>query len=247
MPEPVGRVLSVRFDEVEEILAAEGMFAVESMGDRRLLVFHQGLRVGRDLVVARADKRYEGYLQVVLTALYFKVVNDLLAACLLIRCGYALQSYPCMRAAFEAAEMAEYLLANASEVNDCIRGGGRFERNLDWIRAELPDTATRRKAYGFFNYFAHNNMKGMNVYMRHEDGDVVIVHAGAQEPPHDALRPYVFATTLLAYATRTLWQADVDAIDDDWVKRFNAFDQSTNRSFSEVGEPPNDKAAAPTE
>lgn len=232
-----GAVTSVAFDDPAIMLQNEVWSVVGSLlgPDRRFESFVGGLRLASQLADARGGKTYESRLHVVLTILHVKTANDLLAACLLMRAGYALQSFPPMRAALEACEIMEYLSSHPDELDAYIAGTNPFNRDLRWLRDELPETETRRKAYSYFNYFTHNNFKGLNIYTTFDAApNVVVAHAGPFQHPVPEVVPFVFATALLAYAIRILWESDKSCVSGDWISRFESFDQATGKAFAEL-------------
>ncbi len=234
-----GWVISVAFDPLPQILSTEGMASLDAVlnADPRIRQFLEGLELARSLLLARGGLTYTDRHQIVSTVLFIKTLNDLLAASLLMRCGYALQAYPCMRSALESAEVIEYLSLRPDRANDYVRGLSPFDRDLTWIRAELPATAARRKAYGYFNYYTHANFKGLNIYTTYDASPgVVAAEVGPILLPVREIVPFIFASTLLAYTTRVLWQLDASAVGGEWISAFSKFDESTQEEFAAVPE-----------
>ncbi len=237
MPRKKGGVTSIAFDPIANIVQHE-LLSVQGNTFWPVPLFTKfllGLGLARELAIARSDKRYEGYHQVVITTLFFKSVNDQLAGALLMRAGYSLQAFPCLRASFEACELMEYLHDHPDALEDYIRGRGRFKRDTSWVRNELPDTETRRTLYDFLNYLTHSNFKGLNTYTSYDaDHRVSAIQVGPIEPRYPALVPYPLTILLLAYATRTLWKADESAAPPDWVARFQRFDEAATTFLSDM-------------
>jgi hypothetical protein len=225
--------MAIQFHEVELILMNEAALCTELTNHPSVRVYLAGLALARELMIARSDKEYAGFQPVVLTALLVKVINDTLAANLLIRGGYTLQSFPLFRSALETAEIMEHLRDHEEDVAGYIRGSGKFKGLTTWLRTHLPETSARRKAYEFFNYLTHPNWKGMDVYVRQKSEEgVSYVEAGAQYAPHPALMPFSYSCALLAYAVRIIWEADPGVVGDEWAGRFKTFDAQTDEIFA---------------
>ena len=83
---------------------------------------------------------------------------------MLAKTGYALQGFPLIRSAFEVSELMDYLERNRHEMSNYLAAQGRFKRNLDWIRAELPFTEHRRKLFDTLNWLTHPNFVALSIY-----------------------------------------------------------------------------------
>ena len=239
MPHKKGGVTAIAFDTVPVILSKEmySLLGAAISREPRLDQFLTGMNLARELAVRRSENRYEGYQPVVLTVLFFKVLNDLLVCSLSLRAGYALQSYPVLRAALETAELMEYLKDHPDEVGAYVRGSGNFkQRDTSWIRKELPDTRTRGKVYDFLNYQTHANFKGLNAYTTRDVDEYTsaaeVGPSGMTSPATTG--PYLFLTIIVAYAIRTMWRSDESAASTDWLERFLNFDRSSERFLDTV-------------
>lgn len=231
---------AVAFDPVDQIVAAEAMRLMGSnlRPDERFNQFVVGAKLARDLILARAKKEYRDRINITGTVLFVKAMNDLLSACILMRVGYVLQSTPCLRAALETLEVVEFLSRNPDSAEDYIAGRGRFTRNLNWIREQLPATKERSKAFSYFNYFSHSNFKGLRIYTAYDSKPgVEAVEVGPTGSLYPEIIPYTFASILLAYGVRVLWQIDPEAASGEWHQRLEIFEAAVGKAFSEVTEP----------
>lgn len=238
MPPRKGGVTSIAFDSADRIVNHECLSVLGSTSwPHPLFVqFLHGLQLAQELCAARSEKRYAGYHHVVVTTLFVKMTNDLLAATVLVRAGYNLQVFPCLRSSLETAELMEYLHLNPDCVEDYIRARGRFERDTSWIRSELPHPDTRRALYDFLNYLTHPNLKGLNAYTSYDLNDSVsVIQVGPVEPRSALLKPYALAIALLAYGVRTLSNEDPTAVQAGWHETFDHFDESANRFLKPFG------------
>ncbi|MDP2675280.1 MAG: hypothetical protein Q8Q00_10280 [Dehalococcoidia bacterium] len=247
MPRKKGGVTAIAFDSLVDILSKEmySVLGVAVFGEPRFNHLLMGLQLARELALSRSEIGYAGYQPVVLTVLFFKTLNDLLSASLSIRAGYALQAYPCLRAALETSELMEHLKDHPENVEHYVRGAEDFARDTSWIRKELPDSKTRIKVYDFLNYQTHANFKGLNIYTTYDvDGSTTAAEVGPTPLRSPAMTaPYLFLVIIAAYAIRTMWRLDESAVSKSWLERFQAFDQSAEHFLAEVPPPPGSRTA----
>lgn len=238
-PTRLGGVMRIQFDDWQTLDGREG----EALAQAALLQphphqdwFNRGMQLARELALARSHRPYTDELQVAQGMLFFKCLNDLRGAVLLSKGGYALQAFPCLRSALETAEVMDYLERNRDQISDYLSGAGRFERDLSWLRAELPSTEERRGLFNFLNYMTHANFQGLAVYGYRDvpgtDDHVMLV--GPFVVRDMQMSPVILAAALVAYPVRVMWRCDPQVVPASWVASFEQFDEQTGMLADEV-------------
>jgi hypothetical protein len=237
MPPSTAGVTSIAFDPISTILSNEAQAIASAVvfPDERFNHFVYGLDLARRLMLARAEIEYAGLHHVVATILFVKTINDLLSSCLVMRAGYSLQAFPLLRAALETAELIEYLRLRPEGIEDFVTGRMSFQRDLSWVRRELPDSQTRTKAYDALNYLTHSNFKGLNIYTTYNvAAEVTAAQVGPMIPRSPLIIPYIFASAIVGYSTRAIWEYDPAVMDDMWARRLREYNQTMLNFLGEV-------------
>lgn len=198
--------------------------SVETREVPYLAGFEVGLELTRALVQARNEKEYGDQLQIVATILGFKVLNDLRAAVLLARVGYAGQAFPLLRSALEHSEVLDYLERNRGLVAEFVEGLGRFQRDLSWLRDELPQTELRRYLYDAFNYLTHANFRAAGIHSYEETAYGVRLVVGPMTARSAQNSPIMFASALLTMPLRVLYRCDPEAPPRHWRNTYEAWE-----------------------
>ncbi len=130
--------------------------------------------------------------------------------------------------------MLDYIERNPEARSEYIEAKERFERDLSWLRKELPQPEQRSQFYDMLNYQTHSNLRGITIYGYEEaanDSDDGILAVGPMRMRTQRLSPLPLAISLTCYSTRILHECDPDAASDDWVAEFNEWDKKASDQF----------------
>lgn len=197
--------------------------------------FWMGINFGRDLLRKRAQTEYREDLQKSLQYLFVKSVNDILAAVSLSKSGYPFQSWPLIRGGFEAAELMDYLCRRTEDVEKWINKEMRFD-SLSWLKDKLPGSDPRRTFYNTINDLIHANLRPIDSFstLHVNNGGTRYLIVGPNPYPVENPNPIEFASIIVSYPIRVLWQSDPDLMDINWVTEFHSFDAEAKFPYGEA-------------